>query len=358
MSYEGAAAQVPAGRPAPTHYVTLFRMRTVAVLTWLALAMAVPSGARDLQFYFIDVEGGQATLIVTPAGESMLVDAGWPSRFGHGADRILEVAEQAGVKELDYLLLTHYHLDHVGGVPDVVAKLPVLTFIDHGPNTESDVLAKKLTADYEEVRLKGQHLVVRPGDRIPLKGLEVKVVAARGEIIGGSGAPNPACASVKPQENDLTENARSIAFLLDYGKFRFADFGDLTWNKELALVCPKNRLEPVDLFLVSHHGMDISNSPALLAALHPRVAIMNNGAKKGGASKAFEVLKASAGLEDLWQLHTSLAARGANSPEQLIANPEPPGCQGQWIQVTARPDGSFTVTNHRNGFSKNYAASR
>jgi competence protein ComEC len=332
-------------------------MRIVALLVLLALAV-VPSGARDLQLYFIDVEGGQATLIVSPSGESMLVDAGWPSRFGPGAERIAAAAKQAGIEKIDYLLVTHYHLDHVGGVPEVAARMAVGTYIDHGPDTETDALSQRLWADYEKAREKGKHLVVKPGDRIPLEGVDIEVVAARGETIGsalkGAGAANQACAAVKPQANDPTENARSVAFLLDYGKFRFADFGDLTWNKENALVCPKNLLGRADLYLVTHHGMDISNSPAMLAALHPRVAIMNNGAKKGGASKAFDVVRSSAGLEDLWQLHTALGAGGANSAEQLVANPEAAGCQGHWIQVTARADGSFTVVNERNGYTKNY----
>jgi competence protein ComEC len=329
----------------------------IVVLFLAALPLAT---AGDLHFYFVDVEGGQATLIVTPSGQSMLVDAGWPSKWGPGADRVLEAAKHAGIKQIDYLLLTHYHLDHVGGVPELAAKIPILTYIDHGPNTETDKLAKSLESPYDAVRAKGNHLVVKPGERIPIEGLDVEVVSSAGETITSplkdAGAPNGACEAVKPLQADPTENARSVGFILRYGRFRFADLGDLTWNKELSLVCPKNLLGRVDVFLVSHHGTDISNSPALLAALHPKVAIMNNGAKKGGSPKAWTVVRNSPGLEDLWQLHYSLAGGEMhNSPEMYLANPESGGaCQGRWIELDASADGSFTITNSRNGFTKAY----
>ncbi|MGE5645341.1 MAG: ComEC/Rec2 family competence protein [Acidobacteriota bacterium] len=328
----------------------IFLLACLLATVWAAPAAPAPG----LRIYFIDVEGGQATLIATPSGESMLVDAGWPG--ARDADRIAAAAKSAGVKRIDYLLVTHHHLDHVGGVPDVAAKIPVVTFVDHGPSVETDALARKLQAAYDAVLPKGKHLVVKPGDRIPLAGVEVQVVAARGEAIAkplaGAGAPNGACAGVKPQEADPSENARSAGFLLSYGKFRFADFGDLTWNKELALVCPNNLIGTTDVYLVSHHGVDISNSPAFVHALHPKVAIMNNGAKKGGSPKAWTVIRESPGLEDLWQLHT--AVEGRNSPEQFIANPEGAADQGNWLALTARADGSFTVKNSRNGFEKAY----
>jgi competence protein ComEC len=329
----------------------------ILILLLAALPLAASTG---LEIYFVDVEGGQATLIVSPSGQTMLVDAGWPSRMGPGAERVLEAAKVAGVKQIDYMFLTHYHVDHVGGVPELAAKIPIVTFVDHGPNTETDMLAKGLEAAYNQVAAKGKHMVVKPGDRIPIEGLDVQVVTAAGEAIRsplpGGGEANGACPGVKPLEADPTENARSAGFVLRYGKFRFADLGDLTWNKELALMCPVNLLGTVDVFLVSHHGMDISNSPALVDALHPKAAVMNNGAKKGGAPKAWTVVRDSPGLEDLWQLHYSLAGGAShNSPEMYIANPEVGGaCQGHWIKLVAHADGSFTITNSRNGFTKAY----
>lgn len=329
----------------------------LALLAMLAASLPLPA-AKDLQIYFIDVEGGQATLIVTPAGDSMLVDAGWPGNNGRDANRIAAAARRAGIRQIDYLLVTHYHMDHVGGVPELAAKIPVVHFVDHGTNTETGAQAERLSAAYDKLVAAGKHVVVKPGDRIPLRGAGVEVVVSRGEAIAsplpGAGAPNPACNQVQPQAADSSENARSVGFLLTYGKFRFADLADLTWNKELSLVCPANRIGKVDVFLVSHHGMNISNPPALVRALHPRVAIMNNGAKKGGSPEAWQVVRDSPGLEDLWQLHYSLAAgKDHNSPEQLIANPEP-NCQGEWIQLEARSDGTFTVTNSRNKFTKTY----
>jgi competence protein ComEC len=336
-------------------------MYKATLLLALLLAALPLAAAGDLQIYFVDVEGGQATLIVAPSGQSLLVDTGWPSKWGPGADRIVAAAKAAGVKQIDYLLVTHYHVDHVGGVPELAAKMPIVTFIDHGPDTETDRLAHSLSSAYDEVVAKAKHhLVVKPGDRIPLEGVGIEVVAAAGSTISsplaGGGQVNPACEGVKPMAADPTENARSVGFILSYGKFRMADLGDLTWNKELDLVCPKNLLGPVDLFLVSHHGMDISNSPALVRAFAPKAAVMNNGAKKGGAPKAWDVIRDSPGLEDLWQLHYSLAAGDAhNSPEQFIANPEKGGgCQGYWIKLNARRDGAFTITNARTGYTKTY----
>jgi beta-lactamase superfamily II metal-dependent hydrolase len=334
-------------------------MRKAILLLACSLAAVSAGAAANLRMYFIDVEGGQATLIVAPSGQSMLVDAGWPGNNGRDSDRIAAAARLAGLKRIDYLLVTHHHLDHVGGVPETAAKIPVVTFVDHGPNTETDAGAKKLSAAYEKVLEKGKHLVVKPGDRIPIEGVDVEVVAAAGETISkplpSAGAANGACRSVKPMEADPSENARSVGFILTYGKFRFADFGDLTWNKELSLVCPNNVLGTTDVFLVSHHGMDISNSPAFVQALHPKVAIMNNGAKKGGAPQAWTLVRHSPGLEDLWQLHYSIpGGPDHNSPEQFIANPENAADQGNWIGLTAAADGSFTVTNSRNKFEKKY----
>jgi competence protein ComEC len=333
-------------------------MRKVILLLAL-LAAALPlAAAGNLQIYFVDVEGGQATLIVSPSGQSMLVDAGWPGFGGRDADRIVAAAKAAGVKQIDYMLMTHYHVDHVGGIPPLAEKIPIMHFIDHGPNNETDPMAKRLEAAYDALLKKGDHTVVKPGDKIPLKGVDIEVVAANGERIekplAGAGAPNPVCAEVKPKANDPTENARSIGFLLRYGKFRFVDMGDLTWNKEIALMCPNNPIGTTDVYLITHHGMDLSNSPVIVDALHPRVAIENNGARKGGSPSAWQVVRNSPGLEDIWQLHFSNAGgKTANAPEQFIANPTEP-CQGHYLKLTAEANGAFTVTNSRNDFSKTY----
>lgn len=335
-------------------------MRILVTALFALLISFVPAGAarKTLDVYFIDVEGGQATLIVTPSGESMLVDAGWPGNDGRDADRIMKAAKLAGIEKIDYMLCTHYHLDHVGGIPQFAERFPITNFVDHGSNTESGRGAENLWAGYEKAVAKGKRIIVKPGDKIPVPGLDIDVLTARGErtpkAVKGGGEPNPHCAGVPEKASDPSENARSIGFLLTFGKFRMIDLADLTWNKELGLVCPNNPVGKVDLFVVSHHGMDISNSPALVNAIYPRVAVMNNGAKKGGSPAAWQVIRKSAGLEDLWQLHFAMAGgKENNSPEDVIANPEE-HCQGHWIRLSATPDGAFTVVNGRNGYKKTY----
>ena len=313
-----------------------------------------------LDISFIDVEGGQATLLVTPAKESLLVDAGWPGFNGRDADRIIAVARKAGLNRIDYLMITHYHTDHAGGAEQLAAKFPIGTFVDHGPNTETGPRAAELAAAYDRARAKSKHLVLKPGDRIPLKGVDVIAVTARGEKIAkplaGGGDANAQCAGAPQKAADPTENARSLGIHVRYGKFRFLDIGDLTWNKELELVCPNNLLGKVDVYLTTHHGMDASGPPAIVHALAPRVAIMNNGAKKGGAPPAWQAVKSSPGLEDLWQVHFALAGgKENNTADDHIANIEE-NCKGFGLTVSAEKSGAFSVSNERNGKVKQYAA--
>lgn len=331
-------------------------VRIIAFLA--ALILITPLSAKNLEIYFIDVEGGQATLIVSPTGKSMLVDAGWPGANGRDADRIVEAAKAAGLKQIDLMLMTHYHVDHVGGIPPLAAKFPIAAYFDHGPNNETDMQAKRLSAAYEETVKNAKRTVLKAGDKIPLEGVEIDVVMSNGEAITkplpGAGQPNPACAGIQPKADDPTENARSIAFMLRYGKFRLADLGDITWNKELALACPNNLVGRASVYLTTHHGIDLSNAPVIVAALSPRVAVMNNGARKGGSPSVFQILRKSPGLEDLWQLHYATTAPQDNdAASPLIANPETP-CQGKWIHLVASSDGSFQVTNSRTGLTKKY----
>lgn len=332
-------------------------MRSVGGL--LALASALACAEKTLEIHFIDVEGGQATLMVTPDGESVLTDAGWPGFDGRDADRIVAVAREAGVERIDYLIVTHFHLDHSGGVEQLAERMPVGTLVDHGSSTETGGEADELYASYERVAATTRRMRVRPGDRLPLRGsVEAIVVTARGERIReplpGGGAPNPHCAGVELQEVDEGENARSVGVVYRYGDFRFVNLGDLTWNKELELACPTNLIGRVDLYLTTHHGLHTSNAPPLVHAMEPRVAVMNNGARKGGTPRAWTTVMTSPRLEDMWQLHHSVAGAGEhNVEERWIANLEE-ACAGHGIGVSARSDGSFEVVNHRNGFRTTY----
>ena len=334
-------------------------MRSLCAAALLLVCTSLlPAAKKTLDVYFIDVEGGQATLFVAPSGESMLVDTGWAGFNNRDAERIAAAAKAAKVKRIDYLVVTHYHADHVGGVPQLTAKLPVRTFVDHGPNTETGKGADILWNAYTSFRDKGQHLAVKPGDTVPIKGLDVKVVSSAGDVLAaplaGAGQPNPACAGFQPRAEDKTENARSVGMLITFGKFKIIDLADLTWNKEFELACPNNKLGTVDVYLTTHHGMNMSGPAAIVHALHPEVAIMNNGATKGGTPEAWEVIRKSPGLADIWQLHYAVKTdKEHNAPDSFIANPDE-HCEGKWIKLSAHSDGSFTVTNARNKFEKTY----
>jgi beta-lactamase superfamily II metal-dependent hydrolase len=316
-----------------------------------------------LQVYFVDVEGGQSTLFITPLGESLLIDTGWPGNNGRDADRIVAVAHRAGLTKIDYVLLTHYHDDHVGGVPQLVARIPVGTFIDHGPVRELDHGAtERGYAEYQKVLAGGhsQRILAHPGDLLPIRGMNVRIISADGDLISnalpGAGQMNPFCAASEERPADPTENARSTGVEITFGKLKLLDLGDLTWNKEMQLMCPINKLGDIDIYIVSHHGWYQSSSPALVHAIHERVAIMDNGETKGGSTPALQTIKNSPGLETLWQLHYSAQGGTANNTaEKYIANPK--GTEvGHYIELIGARDGSFEVRNARTNFTQKYSA--
>jgi beta-lactamase superfamily II metal-dependent hydrolase len=365
--------------------------RLIAVLIASLGAVVLSAQTRTtLDIYLVDVEGGNATLFVAPSGESLLIDTGnGGAAAARDGDRIIAAVKDSGISRIDRLITTHYHGDHFGAMENVAGRIPIGEFIDHGPNVQpnpaTDAFLEKV---YPTLYAKSKHTVVKPGDRIAMKGLDVRVVASAGQGITsslpGAGQANPYCAGHKPKDADPSENAQSVGTHFTFGRFRAVHLGDLTWNKEYDLVCPNNRLGTVDLFIVTHHGQPVSNAPVLVHAIAPRVGIMNNGTRKGGQPDAMNVLFSSPGLEDLWQIHFSLlsgqeytvpglfiangvdeqppampiAAAAAPAPGPGAAPPPAHNGPAHWIKVAAKEDGSFTVSNARNGFSKTYAAKR
>src|SRR6185437_911964 len=239
---------------------TISRMRAfVAILCAAMLPALLPAAQKPLQIFFIDVEGGQSTLFVAPAGQSLLVDTGWGYNAFRDANRIVAAAKLAHIKKIDYVVITHYHADHVGGVPQLVQKMPVGTFIDHGPDRETSKQSQTLYSEYQAAIAGSNHILAKPGEQIPIKGMDVVIVSADGNVIErplpGAGGPNGNCAGIQQKATDPSENARSVGLVITYGKLRIVDLGDLTWQKELELVCPDNKLGRADIFVVSHHGL-------------------------------------------------------------------------------------------------------
>lgn len=316
-----------------------------------------------LDIYHVDVEGGAATLIVSPARESVLVDAGWPGNGGRDVQRIQAAMKAAGISRIDHFIATHYHTDHVGGLPPLLAAVQVGAFYDHGLMSEpyAPDFAENYRAYTAAVKTR---TTMAPGQSLTLKAapggapIVLSFVAGHGTVHTRSGAPaNAACATVAAKPDDPSDNARSVAFVLAYGAFDFFDAGDLTWNTEAKLVCPSNSLPRVDVYQVTHHGLDTSNHPLVLQALAPTVAVMNNGPKKGGSPSTVQALKALPSLKALYQLHRNVTTGAAdNTAPELIANPDETPDAGHMVSVHVQPDGAYAVVNHRTGERRRFAS--
>lgn len=356
-------------------------------LALLALAAAfaaprrAPAQTPALRIYFVDVEGGQSTLLVTPTGQSLLIDTGWPGFQDRDAARIAAAAKAAGLSRIDFVLLTHYHVDHAGGVPQLVAAIPVGTFIDHGPLRETSPATVNAYNAYQQVLASGKygHLTPNVGDVLPLTGVTATVVSSDGKMIQrdlpGGGQPNRFCSTPDPWPADTSENERSLGVLVRLGQFTLLDVGDLVWNVDHGLVCPDNRLGPVSLLVMPNHGMIPGASHALVEGTGPRVIVFDNGAHKGAAPDALDMARATPGLEGLWQLHYADASAAHNAPAPFIANlaegqprgaaparrggaaPAYPGPDAAYdLEVTAGTSGAFSVLNPRTHQTVTYPA--
>ena len=338
------------------------RFIRIAVIILLAVPVLV---AKGLDIYVIDV-GGKSSLLVSPSGETLLIDAGLATT----ADRIVEVCKAAGVKKIDYMVVSHYDGDHVGGVPALAERVPVGTFIDHGANVQLNNPRYLKNVDaYMALTAKARHVVVTAGDRIPIKGFDALVVMAAGKAITeplkGAGQPNAACDTTPRKvwgldargildNHDTNENSQAIVLLVTYGRFRMLDPADLTWNKDREMFCPMNRVGRVDLYMTANHGVENGNSPVMVHALRPRVVIADNPTSHGATPEVFGIVEASPGLEDYWQMNYQPAGgEKSNVKPDFIANLAG-GPGGKWLKVSVEKDGTFRVTNTRNGFAKTY----
>jgi competence protein ComEC len=329
------------------------RVLAVFAMLFSAATITAAEPARGLDIFFVDTEGGAATLIVTPAGESVLIDCGNPGN--RDAERIHRVAEQAGLKAIDHLIITHWHLDHYGGVGRLTQLIPVRNFYDHGIPATLDEDPKNFPVLIQAYKTatQGKSKTLKPGDDVPLKQapgmppLKLSCLCGSGNVIGDSpgSAENPIAKEHKPQAPDPSDNARSLGFRLSYGGFRFLDLGDLTWNVEYKLVAPTDKIGPVDVYQVTHHGLEISSNPVLIKTVKPRVAVFNNGPRKGGHPSVTATLRHVPDVQAIYQLHRNVTAGDAENTEpDLIANHDEK-CQGEPIHLAVAADGkSYTVT--------------
>jgi beta-lactamase superfamily II metal-dependent hydrolase len=347
-------------------------IKLLVLILALASAGVVPA-AGTLDFYWIDMEGGGGTLIVTPAKESVLIDTGNAgSATNSSAARIHKAAMDAGISKIDYLILTHFHTDHYGGAGDLAKLMPIGEVLDNGiPEHDSDGVTNndarwnRSIQPYRDFKADSR-MVIEPGEVIPLKQSDGAVplsffcVGTRKEHVTPSYVPttvtNPVCADEVDHALDTTDNANSVVMLLKFGAFKFFDGGDLTWNMEAKLVCPFNPVGTVDLYQVDHHGLNLSNNPLLVRSLSPTVTVMSNGPHKGAMPQTLATLRSVASIKDMWQIHrNTLGGQEFNTDTNFIAN-MPVNCDGNYIKCSVDPSGkSYTISIPATGFSKTYA---
>jgi beta-lactamase superfamily II metal-dependent hydrolase len=338
---------------------------------WLALAcflfsiLVVRAADPGLEIYWIDVEGGGGTLIVTPAKESILIDSGWPT--GPSAERIRDAATNAGLTKIDYFILTHFHTDHFGGAASLSRLIPIGTVLDNGipdhdPDGGNDARFLQRIQPYREFKAEHRE-IVEPGTTLPLKQtdaatpLSLQFMGARKHFVhpAGMGGPNSLCDTGTEKAVDTTDNANSVVSLVQFGPFKFFDGGDLTWNMEGELVCPTNSIGRVDVYQVDHHGFDISNNPLLVRSLAPIVTVMNNGARKGSGKETLPTLRSVPSIQTMYQVHRDTQGGAeVNTDNEFIANVDDPDA-GNFIKCFVDPSGkSYTISIPAKGYSKTY----
>jgi competence protein ComEC len=355
-----------------------------AAVAVLALAVSSPVPAQQpgtpsgkLDITFIDTEGGAATLLVSPTGESLLIDTGYPDG-DRDAKRIFAAAQRAGLKQIDYLVISHWHQDHVGGLAALAKMIPIGRFFDHGDGVEPENQQRR---DGYKAVAGDKRTIVKPGDKIPIKGFDALVVSSDQKLLDkpvNGGGPNPLCTNAPRMAAAAPENLRTVGLLVSYGKFTYLNLVDLDWYTDMELACPINKVGQVTLYQSSRHGgLDDAGSPPFLGAIKPQVIVVNNGPRKGlGQSDArvqpiadehatsyernsYLRMAKLPGLEGIWQGHLSLMDKDPshNTAPDMIANfEETADCKGNEITASVGADGKFTVTNGRNGFSKSYLA--
>jgi beta-lactamase superfamily II metal-dependent hydrolase len=332
-------------------------IRRFSLALLLAIGLAGTSRAesppRGLEIHWVDVEGGGATLIVTPAGEGILIDCGYP--IPRDAERIFKACQAAGLKQIDHFAVTHWHLDHFGSLSRLSKLIPIRNFYHHGIPAELPDDPKNfptLIRAYKDAS-QGKSTALKPGDEIPLRqaggaaAVRMLCVCSNGNVVADwAAAPlNPVAKEHKPKPEDTTDDSRSLGFLLWFGDFRFLDLGDLTWNLEYKLVSPTDKIGAVDVFQTSYHGADFGNNPVLVRTIAPRVAVINNGPRKGCDPVVVARLRRTPGLEAVFQVHRNARASAEeNTAAEFIANADEK-CQAEPINLLVAADGkSYTVT--------------
>jgi L-ascorbate metabolism protein UlaG (beta-lactamase superfamily) len=363
-------------------------MRASTLLAVALMLFTVPAAGQParptLDIYVVDVEGGNAVLFVAPSGESVLIDSGNGGAAAvRDADRILAAAKSAGLTRIDHLITTHYHGDHIGGLSELAKRIAITHFVDHGasvqPNPNTDAF---LQGEYRELYTKTKHTVAKAGDRLGVAGLDWRIVTSAAQVVQtplqGKAAANPQCSGYTAAAANVTEDDQSVGSVIAFGRFRTIHLGDLTLNRQFDLMCPGNRIGQVDLLIAARHGN--VNAAFLVHPLQPRAIVTNNGTRKGGQPEAMKIFHSSPGVEDIWQIHfselsgqeyavpglftanlyddqpTALPVAPFVAPPQGQQAPPAPGHSGTayWLKISAREDGTFTVTNTRNGFQKTY----